>query len=75
MNYAANGFTLQIVPERDALLTEFGLATLRDRYMTDEETSPQQAFARAACAYASDEAHAQRLYDYTSKPPGTIEWE
>ena len=67
MNYAANGFTLQIVPERDALLTEFGLATLRDRYMTDEETSPQQAFARAACAYASDEAHAQRLYDYTSK--------
>ena len=67
MNYTANGFTVQIVPERDALLTEFGIATLRDRYMTDEETSPQQAFARAACAYASDEAHAQRLYDYTSK--------
>lgn len=66
MNYTANGFTLQIVPERDALLTEFGLATLRDRYMTDEETSPQQAFARAACAYASDEDHAQRLYDYAS---------
>lgn len=67
MNYTANGFTLQIVPERDVLLTEFGLATLRDRYMTDEETSPQQAFARAACAYASDEEHAQRLYDYASK--------
>lgn len=67
MNYAANGFTIQIVPERDALLTEFGLATLRDRYLTDEETSPQQAFARAACAFASDEDHAQRLYDYASK--------
>ena len=67
MNYTANGFTIQIVPERDALLTEFGIATLRDRYMTDDETSPQQAFARAACAYASDEAHAQRLYDYASK--------
>ena len=67
MNYTANGFTIQIVPERDALLTEFGIATLRDRYMTDDETSPQQVFARAACAYASDEAHAQRLYDYASK--------
>lgn len=67
MNYTANGFTIQIVPERDALLTEFGITTLRDRYMTDEETSPQQAFARAACAYASDEDHAQRLYDYASK--------
>lgn len=67
MNYTANGFTLQIVPERDALLTEFGIATLRDRYLTDEETSPQQAFARAACAYASDEDHARRLYDYASK--------
>lgn len=67
MNYTANGFTIQIVPERDALLTEFGITTLRDRYMTDDETSPQQAFARAACAYASDEAHAQRLYDYASK--------
>lgn len=67
MNYTANGFTLQIVPERDALLTEFGITTLRDRYMTDEEASPQQAFARAACAYASDESHAQRLYDYASK--------
>ena len=67
MKYTANGFTIQIVPERDALLTEFGLATLRDRYMTDEETSPQQAFARAACAYASNETHAQRLYDYASK--------
>lgn len=67
MNYTANGFTIQIVPERDALLTEFGIATLRDRYMTEGETSPQQVFARAACAYASDEGHAQRLYDYASK--------
>ena len=31
------------------------------------ETSPQEAFARAASAFADDEAHAQRLYDYVSK--------
>ena len=28
---------------------------------------PQQAFARAAGAFADDDAHAQRLYDYASK--------
>ena len=35
--------------------------------MVGVETSPQQAFARAAGAFADDEAHAQRLYDYASK--------
>lgn len=53
--------------QRDQLLTDFGRAILFDRYLTDEETSPQQAFARAAVAYASNEAHAQRIYDYASK--------
>ena len=52
---------------KDALLDEFALATLKDRYMVGDETSPQEAFARAAMAFADDEAHAQRLYDYVSK--------
>lgn len=65
--YSANGFTIQIDLSRDELLTEFGVATLKDRYMTVEESSPQEAFARAACAFASDAAHAQRLYDYASQ--------
>ena len=30
------------------------------------ENSPQEAFARAAEAFADNEAHAQRLYDYVS---------
>lgn len=51
---------------RDAKLTAFGIATLKDRYLTDDETSPQHAFARAASAFADDAAHAQRLYDYAS---------
>ena len=51
---------------RDALLTEFGKDTLRDRYLLPGE-GPQDLFARVASAYADDEAHAQRVYDYISK--------
>jgi len=51
---------------KDSLLDDFALATLKDRYMVGDETSPQEAFARAAMAFADDEDHAQRLYDYVS---------
>ncbi len=51
---------------RDALLTEFGKATLRDRYLMPGE-SYQDMFARVASYYSDDAAHAQRLYDYISK--------
>lgn len=52
---------------RDELLTPFGIATLQDRYLLPGEKSPQEAFMRAARAFADDEAHAQRLYDYASR--------
>lgn len=58
---------LKLDYSRDSLLDEFAIATLRDRYMVEGETSPQEAFARAAMAFADDEAHAQRLYDYASQ--------
>ena len=51
---------------RDALLTEFGKDTLQDRYLLPGE-SYQDLFARVASAYADDQDHAQRLYDYISK--------
>ena len=51
---------------RDALLTEFGKDTLRDRYLLPGENF-QDLFARVASAYADDGAHAQRVYDYISK--------
>lgn len=54
-------------PARDALLTEFGVATLTKQYCLPGE-SHQQAFARAAHAFSGgDQALAQRLYDYASK--------
>ncbi len=52
--------------ERDALLTEFGKATLTDRYLMDGE-SFQDLFARVAAHFADDTAHAQRLYDAISR--------
>src|SRR3982751_3038868 len=51
---------------RDALLTEFGKDTLRDRYLLPGE-GYQDLFARVAAAYADDAGHAQRVYDYISQ--------
>ena len=58
---------MQIKYNRDKYLSEFGIKTLQDRYMIEGENSPQDAFARAAKAFADDDAHAQRLYDYASQ--------
>lgn len=57
---------LKLDNSRDELLTDFGKATLDDRYLLEGE-SYQQMFARVACAYADDVQHAQRLYGYISK--------
>ncbi len=51
---------------RDDLLTDFGKETLKDRYLLPDE-SFQDLFSRVADAYADDQDHAQRLYDYISK--------
>jgi ribonucleoside-diphosphate reductase alpha chain len=51
---------------RDRLLTDFGLQTLKDRYLLEGE-GPQDMFARVSCAFADDLEHAQRLYDAMSR--------
>ncbi len=60
------GIRVRINRSRDAKLTEFGKATLADRYLLPGE-SYQDLFARVAAHFADDTAHAQRLYDYISK--------
>ena len=60
------GKSVEINSERDGLLTEFGKATLEDRYLMPDET-PQDLFARVASYFADDDAHAQRIYDYMSR--------
>ena len=54
------------VAARDDLLTQFGKETLSDRYLLPGETY-QGLFARVASAYADDDDHAQRIYDYISQ--------
>lgn len=59
-------YALDVDHSRDALLTDFGRETLKDRYLLPGE-SFQDLFVRVASAYADDQAHAQRIYDYISK--------
>jgi ribonucleoside-diphosphate reductase alpha chain len=58
---------INIDKKRDALFDELGLKRLKESYMKDDETSPQERFAFVSRAFATDDAHAQRLYDYASK--------
>ena len=60
------GIRVEIDRARDRLLTDFGRAVLEDRYLMPGE-SFQDLFARVACHFADDSAHAQRLYNYISK--------
>jgi ribonucleoside-diphosphate reductase alpha chain len=74
MKAAAERPQLSLVPmmevvvdrSRDDLLTDFGKTTLEDRYLLPGE-SYQDMFARVAKAYADDQDHAQRIYDYMSR--------
>jgi ribonucleoside-diphosphate reductase alpha chain len=59
-------YHVRVDRSRDALLTDFGRATLTDRYLMPGEDF-QDLFARVASQYGDNHAHAQRLYDYMSK--------
>ena len=58
---------IQIDPSRDTLMGPVGVAIAKDQHCLPGEKSPQEALARAACAFSDDSAHAQRIYDYASK--------
>ena len=59
------GIIIKIDRSRDSKLTDFGRATLKDRYLGHNE-SFQDLFARVASSYADDNLHAQRIYNYIS---------
>ena len=52
---------------RDKLFDELGKIRLRESYMRDDETSPQERFAYVSSKFGSSPDHAQRLYEYSSK--------
>lgn len=53
--------------ERDGLFDDLGLTRLRESYMREDESSPQERFAYVCEQFGSNPDHAQRLYEYTSK--------
>jgi ribonucleoside-diphosphate reductase alpha chain len=59
------GITIKIDRSKDSKLTDFGKATLVDRYLNEGE-SYQDLFARVASTYADDNLHGQRIYNYMS---------
>lgn len=59
---------IEILADRDTLLSEHAKKLLKDFYMVEGEQSPQEAYARAAIAWSGgDEKLAQRIYDAASR--------
>ena len=52
--------------EKDKLFDPLGLKRLRESYMMEDETSPQERFAYVSNAFGSNKDHSNRLYDYSS---------
>ena len=63
----SNVYDINIDYTRDNLFDELGLKRLKESYMRDDETSPQERFAYVSKAFGTNEIHAQRLYEYSSK--------
>ena len=64
--------SLKIDLSRDELLEDYAVGMLKDFYLKEYETSPQEAYSRAAKAWSTykdelDEDMANRLYEYVSK--------
>ena len=58
---------IEVDYSRDSLFSESGLSRLKEGYLLDGETSPQQRFAFVSKTFSSNPEHAQRLYEYSSK--------
>lgn len=60
-------YNIEMDFSRDSLFDDLGKTRLKDSYMKEDEQSPQERFAYVSAAFASNQEHAQRLYDYASK--------
>lgn len=58
---------ISIDPNRDQLFDENGIRRLKESYMRSDEISPQQRLAYVSKKFSTNDAHAQRLYDYSSQ--------
>lgn len=51
----------------DDHMVEAGRETVKDRYLIQNEQSPQDAYMRCAAAFASNKEHALRMYSYMKR--------
>ena len=54
-------YQIKIDYSRDQLFDSLGVKRLKESYMMENETSPQERFAYVSSMFASNQAHAQRL--------------
>ena len=59
--------SIKIDLDRDKLFDELGIKRLQESYMKEDEKSPQERFAYVSKAFSSNDGHAQRLYEYSSR--------
>lgn len=52
--------------ENDSLFSEHALKRLKDGYMREDETSPQERFRFVADSFGSNKEHSDRIYEYAS---------
>jgi ribonucleoside-diphosphate reductase alpha chain len=62
---------MKIDKKKDKLLADYAVGMLKDFYLNENESSPQEAYARASTAWSTykgelDEDLAERLYSYVS---------
>lgn len=60
-------YGIKVDYSRDSLFSESGLSRLKEGYLCENETSPQERLAFVSKEFSSNPEHAQRLYDYASK--------
>ena len=58
---------IEVDYSRDKLFDALGIKRLQESYMKESESSPQERFAYVSKSFSSNQEHAQRLYDYSSK--------
>lgn len=58
---------IEVDYSRDGLFDDLGIKRLQESYMKETEASPQERLAYVSKSFSSNQEHAQRLYDYSSR--------
>jgi ribonucleoside-diphosphate reductase alpha chain len=59
-------YKIETDESRNGLFDDLGIVRLKESYMREDESSPQERFAFVSSMFGSNPEHAQRLYEYSS---------